>query len=122
MSTSTSKPTIPEIRDMMYGRLGEMRELASELGGLDRAAVEDWCERFEELIEATRRRSPVRVAPKRRRPLTEEEIMRVRVYAKRHPNASQQEIANVFGINPGRVSEALAGFRDGREVGEVRAS
>lgn len=116
---ANAKPTIPEIREMMHQRLDEMRALAvsGDVGARERLEIEAWCERFEELIEATKRRSPVRVAPKRRAPLTDEEVAAVRRYAKANPYASQQEMAVRFKTNPGRISEALAGYRDGRDAG-----
>jgi hypothetical protein len=35
----------------------------------------------------------------------------VRKYARENPDASMQSIANMFNVNPGRVSEILAGKR-----------
>ncbi len=35
----------------------------------------------------------------------------IRAYAATHPNLSQQLMAVHFNVNPGRISEALAGFR-----------
>jgi hypothetical protein len=35
----------------------------------------------------------------------------IRAYARRNPEDSQHEIAQAFGVNGGRVSEALAGKR-----------
>ena len=42
------------------------------------------------------------------RPMTVELKYRIRSYALNNPNLSNQEVANKFGVNPGRVSEALA--------------
>jgi S-adenosylmethionine:diacylglycerol 3-amino-3-carboxypropyl transferase len=43
--------------------------------------------------------------------MTEELRTAIRAYWNARPNASNQEIATVFGVNVGRVSESLAGFR-----------
>jgi len=56
------------------------------------------------------RRVPVRRAPPRIH-CTEETKEAIRDYAEAHPTASYQEIAELFRVNSGRVSEALAGFR-----------
>lgn len=85
---------IPEVRD-------RLRELAVEHG----------IDELEILAEALRRRPPVRVAERRAEPMTEELRVAIRAYFKARPTASNQEIATVFGVNPGRVSESLAGFR-----------
>ena len=45
-------------------------------------------------------------------PLTTEAKKIIRRYAKVNPDASQLDIANRFGTNPGRVSEALYGKRE----------
>lgn len=36
----------------------------------------------------------------------------IRAYRRAQPDAAQTAIARVFNVNPGRVSEALRGFRD----------
>ena len=43
--------------------------------------------------------------------VTEEVKTMVRYYAMENPDASMQSIANMFNVNPGRVSEILAGKR-----------
>lgn len=88
--------TIPEIRARLH-------ELADEHGIAELA----------ELAEATRRRRPCRVAPVRSRPMTRARKAAIRAYAEAHPQEHLQEIADAFHVNPGRVSEALAGFRSG---------
>jgi hypothetical protein len=52
-----------------------------------------------------------RKAPKQSKPVTEETKRLVHIYAGNYPNATQQQIAEYFGINMGRVSEILTGKR-----------
>lgn len=47
-------------------------------------------------------------APAQSAPMTPEMADAIRNYAALHPTASQQEIAGVFNVNPGRISEALS--------------
>ena len=60
--------------------------------------------------QCRRRPSPAR-APRTSTPMTEELVQEIREYADANPAMSQQEIANAFGVNHGRVSEALRGKR-----------
>lgn len=58
----------------------------------------------------------VRKSPKRRArpvsvPMTAELAERIRKFAQAAPHLAQTEIAKAFQVNPGRVSEALAGVR-----------
>lgn len=87
-------PTIPEIRARLH-------ELAHEHG----------IEELADLAEATRRRPPIRLAPVRSRPMDHAVTVAIRAYAAAHPTAHLSAIAEVFKVNPGRVSEALAGKR-----------
>jgi hypothetical protein len=57
------------------------------------------------------RRPAVRTTPVKHRPLTPRLKAAIRSYAKLQPDASQVQIGRRFGVNPGRVSEALAGKR-----------
>lgn len=63
------------------------------------------------LAEQLRRRPPKSIAPDHSRPMTDELREEIRAYAEAHPEASQLTIGNRFGVNPGRVSETLRGFR-----------
>jgi len=54
------------------------------------------------------REKPTRKAPVKNREMTAKLAREIRAHAKGHPKASHQQIANVFNVNPGRVSEALA--------------
>jgi hypothetical protein len=75
-----------------------MHELADELG----------CEELHELAEATRRQSlkPRRAAPTRMS-LSPRLAPIVREYAKKHPDMSNRDIGEHFGLDGGRVSEAI---------------
>lgn len=87
-------PTIPEIRIRLH-------EIAAEHG----------IDELHYLAEATRRRPPLRVARVKSRPIDPAVKAAIRAYALAHPNAHAQEIAEVFNVNHGRVSEALIGKR-----------
>jgi hypothetical protein len=98
----TNKRSIPEIRI-------RLQELAKENAGLDRTNA-GWSE-VASLAEELHRNTPIgRVKPHSQKATTElsEEI---RAYKKKHPEKSQREIAEVFDVNPGRVSEALNNLR-----------
>lgn len=89
--------TIPEVRERLYEladahRLPELRRLADQL----------W------------RRKPWR-RPVRPRSvaMTPEIAASVRRYVAAHPDVPEDRVGDVFGINQGRVSEALHGHRGG---------
>lgn len=69
--------------------IGELRTLADELS----------------------RRKPTRVAAPTSKPMTDDLRKAICVYAAANPMISQVNIAIIFGVNPGRVSEALRGKR-----------
>lgn len=66
-----------------------------------------------QIAEETKRRFGGRKAKPRLPKLTPELADKIRFMAQRYPNASQQQLATWCGTNPGRVSEALTGKRDG---------
>jgi len=53
------------------------------------------------------RRSATRRAAVRSPKVTAEMAEEIRQYAKENPDLHQQDIANEFGVNVGRISEAL---------------
>ena len=63
------------------------------------------------LSEQIKRRRRVKVAPPAARRMTKELAAQIRQYAKEHPTWTQMQIAKKFGVNPGRVSEAIRGKR-----------
>lgn len=81
---------IPEVR-------ARLRELAEEHD----------IDELNELADAMYRRSPVKRAPNRSPKLTPELAQEIREYAADHPDAHNQDIAENFGVNIGRVSESL---------------
>lgn len=91
---------IPEIRE-------EMADMALKLQEIGAAGLADklmfWAH---QLV----RRPPVRRAPPTRRPRPDPSTL-LR-YADAHPQATYMEIGERFGCSTGRVSEALAGYRD----------
>lgn len=63
------------------------------------------------LAEQTRRRHAGRKAPVASVALTPELAGRIRAYARKHPAETMVSIGVRFGVNQGRVSEALFGKR-----------
>jgi hypothetical protein len=93
--------TIPQLRDEMLVKADVLHKIGlHDFAGI----IEDW-------VASMYRRAPVRrrVAPTlRERPDAE----LIGAYADAHPDADYMTIANHFGCSIGRVSEALAGFRE----------
>lgn len=82
--------SIPEVRD-------RLRELAEEHG----------LEELHDLADQMYRKSAKKRAPTRSPKLTPEKAEEIRAYAEANPDAHQQDIAEKFGVNHGRVSEAI---------------
>ena len=87
--------TIPEI-------MRRLREKAAESGD----------EELEQLADELRRRPPVRRAPITSQKVTDELRAEIHRYAMDNPKESQAAIGRRFGVNSGRVSEIMAGFRE----------
>lgn len=85
---------IPEIRD-------RLRQLAGELA----------CPELDLLASELSRRPVRRRAAPSSAPMTDEMRDAIRAYHRAHPDRPQVDVARVFNVNPGRVSEALNGFR-----------
>jgi hypothetical protein len=81
---------IPAVRD-------RLRELADEHG----------VDELRELADQMYRKTGKKRAPKRSPQLTPEMAEEIRQYKAANPDAHQQDIAEKFGVNHGRVSEAL---------------
>lgn len=82
--------SIPDARDRLR-ELADIHEIAE----------------LREIAEAMYRRSATRRAQTRSPKVTPEMAEEIRQYAADHPDLHQQDIANHFGVNVGRVSEAL---------------
>lgn len=89
-----NKMTIPEVRE-------RLRELA-EQHGIDELNF---------LADQMYREYANGRAPTRSPTVTAEVANEIRAFAKANPDAHQQDIAEHFGVNHGRVSEALSGDR-----------
>lgn len=98
---------IPEIRE-------ELLEIADDLyqSSQPGSRLRERANRIAELAAETRRRPPVRKATPRRRRMTRLLVLLIRDYANKHPGLDHMAIAAKFNVNPGRVSEVLAGKRD----------
>ena len=86
--------TIPEVAE-------RLREKASQSGDNELALLAD----------QLRRRRAAKKAPARSTPMSDELAEEIRAYRREHPKLSQALIAIAFGVNQGRVSEALHGRR-----------
>jgi hypothetical protein len=63
------------------------------------------------IVKEMERRPAVKKTRAKARPATPELRNRIRAYATAHPDLANRDIGLVFGVDGGRVSEALAGFR-----------
>ena len=101
--TESGTLTIPEVRQRLYHLAdvldsGELRFLASQLH---------------------RRRAGHNGKPASRR-MTPELAQAIRTFAQKNPDVTEHAIGVLFGVNQGRVSEALVGFRDGTTRGDAK--
>lgn len=85
-----NKRSIPQIRD-------RLRELA----------IEHDLDELNLLADELYRNPPIKRAKVKSPPLTPELAEEIREYVKANPGLHQQDVANHFGVNHGRVSEAL---------------
>lgn len=92
-------------------KMEEIRAQLYEIG--DRVALTDFDLgiKIHKLADATFRRKSVRRARTKKSRLTPELKERIIRYAALHPEASYLEISIALGVNTGRISEALAGFK-----------
>jgi hypothetical protein len=66
-----------------------------------------------QLADELRRRSPTAPrAPATSTPMTSELADEIREFAEANPGTSHQDIAVVFNVNHGRISEVLSGKRE----------
>lgn len=90
MTAIPNKRSIPQIRE-------RLRELAQQHG----------IPELNDLADETYRNQPAKRAKRRSPKLTPAMAAQIRQYRRSNPNAHQQDIAEHFGVNHGRVSEAL---------------
>lgn len=85
-----------------------IREIAEHIQGLCPTEANELLELADEL-----RRRPLAAprAPVTSTPMTDELAQDIRDFAEANPGMSHQEIAVEFGVNHGRVSEAVSGKR-----------
>ena len=90
----------------------QMNEVADLLFALSKKQVDPKdTELLKKIAARVSRRKPVRKAQSVARRCTPELRGEIRTFAKRNPNMTYAEIARRFDVNPGRVSEAMAGKR-----------
>jgi hypothetical protein len=85
-----NKRGIPEIRN-------RLQAIAAETG----------ISELSDLADEMYRRPPIRRAQTRSPKLTPELAAKIRDYTLQHPDAHFQDIASVFGVNPGRVTDSF---------------
>jgi hypothetical protein len=68
--------------------------------------------RLDHLADQISRRKAVRKAPPRSRSLTPEMKRQIAEEVRANPDKTYHQIAMRWGVNAGRVSEAVAGFRE----------
>lgn len=85
---------IPEIQERLREKAAEHKDPELDL-----------------LASELTRRSPSSRAKITSARMTPELADAIRAYSRAHPDAAQASIASIFNVNPGRVSEALAGHR-----------
>jgi predicted XRE-type DNA-binding protein len=84
-----------------------MREIAEQI----QDSNPDEADELIELAAEIKRRSGTR-APANSTKMTPELYEEIKEFAEANPGMSQQEIAVVFNVNHGRVSEAISGKRE----------
>jgi hypothetical protein len=89
--------SIPEARDRIYQLINDY-EMPQEV-----------YDKLTAIADGMYRKFNGRKAPRFSRHMTRDIGDQVRLYAAEYPERAQQQIAEQFGINAGRVSEALAG-------------
>ena len=78
---------------------------------LEEIADETGIAELKTLSKHLTRRGAQRVAPVKSVPVDDAKRDEIRQFAMNNSAMSQAEIGRVFNVNPGRVSEALRGFR-----------
>lgn len=92
--------TIPQLRE----------EMTRAIEGFQYAGLYDLANMVDGWVGELYRRKPVRRVA--RKHYASADRRAISIYADRHPDMNYMEIASAFGCSIGRVSEALAGFRE----------
>lgn len=92
-------------------RLLTIPEVRVQLLKLAETMPEDLAGQIKRLEKHMWRRKAIRRAKTQSKPITPQLSAAIVVYWREHPELSQQKIATLFGVDKGRVSEAVAGFR-----------
>lgn len=99
----SDKMSIPQIRE-------RMQALAQEQSALASRQIEIAHE-LEELVQHSYRRPAAKHARTQAKRVTPELAERIREFAINNPKMPNREIGRIFGVDGGRVSEALHGVR-----------
>jgi len=97
---------IPFSREMLFGLANDLQANDPGTAQIIRMIISSYMYRVH-----TKPKAPVKSL--KMTPLLAKTIKRL---AASRPNLSAQQIANMVGVNPGRVSEAIAGKWDDRET------
>lgn len=92
--------TIPQCRDALL-----------EIANKELMHEPDIADAIREIVMDMYRRPPVRRAPPKQKSLDPQLKAEIVEYVDQHPDETYADIAHLFGVNSGRVSEAVAGFR-----------
>lgn len=100
---------IPEIRNHLAAMAENLEAMAVDLAG-DAADLQAKARHLRLCIEELHRRPAVKTAVKSKT-MTPTMARKIRAYVKAHPGLSRAEVARRFGVNSGRVTEAVRGKR-----------
>lgn len=93
----------------------QVRVNLTEIGdGLARRGLHTEARQIYAQVNQLWRRKAVRRAPATRpgyEKLSAEKIEAIRAFMRDNPNMAYQDAAQMFNVNPGRISEIMAGFR-----------
>lgn len=92
---------IPDIR-------AQLHVIAADI---EAAGMPDKAQQIRRLADETRRRPPIKKAPAQARKMTDRIANHIRAAAAEHPDWSNRKIGLFCGVDGGRVSEVLAGYR-----------
>lgn len=87
-------------------------QLLALAADIEAAGLAEKAQALRQLAEETRRRRPVKRARAHAHKMTKVVADRIRSTARQHPDWSNRRIGLYCGVDGGRVSEVLAGFRE----------